>query len=67
MLAHGASVNMLFRLRRERDSQQIRALLDLSTSSLSFLYFSLLLLLAAGIVAGFMGNWWSQAVAYGAT
>lgn len=60
LMAHGASMSMLFRLRRERDPQKIRTLLDLSSDSLSVLYFALMLLLSAGIVAGFMGNWWGH-------
>ncbi len=30
LMAHGASASMLFRLRRERDPEKIRTLLDLS-------------------------------------
>ncbi len=60
LISHGASINMLFKLRRERDPERIRALLDLSSSSFSGLYSSLLLLLGAGILGGFMGNWWGH-------
>lgn len=60
LLAHGASASMLFHLRRERDPEKIRTLLDLSSASLSVLYFSLLLILGGGIVAGFMGSWWGH-------
>src|SRR5512132_799180 len=60
LMSHGASINMLFRLRREHDLDRIRAYLDLSSASLGGLYVSLLLLLAAGILAGFLGNWWGR-------
>jgi hypothetical protein len=60
LLAHGASVSISFRLRTERDAARIRALLDLSSASLSFMYASILLLLITGIIAGFAGNWWGR-------
>ncbi len=60
LMAHGASASMMIRLRRERDPEKIRTLLDLSSDSLSLMYFALLLLLSAGIVAGFLGNWWGH-------
>jgi hypothetical protein len=60
LLAHGSSAAMAFALRRERNPERLRALLDLSGSTLSIFYLSLLLLLAAGIIAGFMGHWWGQ-------
>jgi hypothetical protein len=60
LLAHGSSSVVAFRLRRERDPARVAALLDLSSSSLALLYGSLLLLLGAGIVAGFLGHWWGQ-------
>lgn len=59
-MAHGVSAFMAFRLRREQNLVRIQALLDVSEMALPVMYFSLLLLLAAGIVAGFMGNWWSK-------
>ena len=58
-MAHGASAFMAFRLRREQSLERIRTLLDLSATALPVMYGGLLLLLA-GIGAGFMGNWWSQ-------
>lgn len=60
LLAHGVSVFVAFRVRREKDIHAIRALLGLSARAVMMSFFSLLLLLAAGIVAGFMGNWWSM-------
>src|SRR5918999_6193539 len=59
-LGHGVSVHTAFKLRGERDRARIEALLDLSQTSLFLLYGSLLVLLAAGIAAGFAGSWWGQ-------
>lgn len=61
LLAHGVSVAVLFRLRTERKRERIRALLELSSSSLSGFYASIMLLLGAGILAGFLGHWWDRA------
>ena len=61
VLAHGVSMGVALRLRRERDPRRIMALLDLSSTSISGLYVGLVLLLAGGIVAGFVGDWWAQA------
>jgi len=60
ILAHGASAAVAFRLRRERDLDRVRALLDLSGSTVAVLYISLLVLLVAGILAGFLGRWWGR-------
>jgi hypothetical protein len=60
-LSHGASVLAAFRLRAERDPVRIGALLDLSAFGLGAMYASLLLLVAAGVTAGFIGGWWGRA------
>ena len=60
LLAHGVSVFVAFRVQREKDVHAIRALLGLSASAVMMSTFSLLLILVAGIIAGFMGNWWSM-------
>ena len=60
MLAHGASASVAFALRRERNLERLRALLDLSSGSFNVMYLSLLVLLAAGDTAGFMQKWWGQ-------
>jgi hypothetical protein len=60
LLAHGTSAALAFALRRERQLDRVRALVDLSSSTLSVLYASLLLLLAGGIAAGFVGHWWGS-------
>lgn len=58
LFAHGASTMVSFRLRRERSLERVRALLDLSFTSFNVMYISLLVLLATGIAAGFVGEWW---------
>ena len=60
LLSHGASASASFALRRERNLDKIRALLDLSSGSFNLMYLSLLILLASGIIAGFMGQWWNR-------
>ncbi len=58
--AHGATAAVAMRLRRERDPERVRALLDLSRATRPWMYVSLLMLIAGGIVTGFLGHWWSQ-------
>ena len=58
LLAHGVSVSVLLRLRTERKRDRITTLLDLSSSSMTGFYASIVVLLAAGTLAGFIGNWW---------
>jgi uncharacterized membrane protein len=58
LLGHGASVAVMFRLRSERKRERIRTLIELSSGSMTAFYASIVLLLGAGIVAGFIGNWW---------
>ncbi len=64
MLGHGVSVGVAFKVRDERDPNRIHALLQLSVWSLGFFYAGVLLLLGAGIWAGFTpgidGSWWSS-------
>lgn len=59
--AHGASMLVSFRLRAVPDRDRIRELLDLSATSLYAAYIGLLVLLAAGIAAGFTGEYWDNA------
>jgi amino acid transporter len=60
LIAHGASAAVIFRLRRVRDAAQIRVLLDLSRRANGVANACLLLLIVAGVAAGFMGGWWGQ-------
>lgn len=62
-LSHGASVTMLFRLRRERDRERIRWLLQLSGTTARSMYVSLAVVVVAGILAAerlYTANWWKQ-------
>ncbi len=60
LLAHGGSAIAAFRVRHERSLDGLRAVLNLSSASFGVMYVSLLLLLLAGIVMGFMGGWWAM-------
>jgi hypothetical protein len=59
LLSHGVSVGVAFKLRKERDPARVMALLQLSGSSIVVFYLSLLLLVGAGVVLGFLGHFWS--------
>src|SRR5262249_23247661 len=59
-LAPGASAAVAFKLRGEREIARVRALLDLSRGAAAVGNVSLLVLLAAGIAAGFGGGWWGR-------
>jgi hypothetical protein len=60
LLAHGTATAITFKLRGERKLERIRALLDLSQSMSILGRVSLLVLLLAGIILGFMGKWWGH-------
>lgn len=60
LLAYGVSAAVALTLRRERDPQRIRALLELSNFTMNGFYASTAVLLAGGITAGFLGHWWGQ-------
>jgi hypothetical protein len=60
LLAHGTATAITFKLRGERRIERIRALLDLSQSMRILGSVSLLVLIVAGIILGFMGNWWGH-------
>jgi hypothetical protein len=60
VLAHGVSMLASFQMRRERDQARVAALLDLSGGSLTLVYIGLLVLLAGGIAAGFVGGHWGR-------
>ena len=59
-MAHGISAGVYFALRRERTVDRIRLLLQMSSGTVRVMGSSLLLLLATGIAAGFMGQWWGR-------
>ncbi len=59
LAVHGVSIAVALRLRSEREPSRINALLDISGRTVMPMYISLAVLLAGGIVAGFMRDWWS--------
>lgn len=59
LMAHGVSAGVYFALRRERDSDRIRILLELARSTYGIAMLSLVVLFVTGIITGFMGQWWS--------
>ena len=58
--AHGVSMVASFRLRGERDRVRQATLLEQSQIGVGISYVGLLVLLAAGILAGFMGDHWGR-------
>ncbi len=60
LISHGGSAIVAFKIRGERNLERIRALLELSNYPLNIMWLSLLLILIPGIIAGFMGRWWSR-------
>jgi hypothetical protein len=59
MLAHGASMAVAFRVRRETSAERVRALLDLSQATVPMSNIMLLSTILFGVVLGFLGHWWS--------
>jgi small-conductance mechanosensitive channel len=58
-IAHGTSIAVAFQLKRESEPARVRALLDLSRVGIGLPAIILVLLgLASGILAGFLGDWW---------
>ena len=60
LMTHGVSAGVYFALRRERNVDRIRLLLQMSSGTVRVMDGSLLLLLVTGVIAGFMGQWWSH-------
>lgn len=60
LMAHGVSVYVTLRLPREREPARVSQLLELSASSVGFMWNSIGLLLLGGIAAGFTGHFWGQ-------
>jgi hypothetical protein len=58
---HGVSMVTSFRLRGERDRVRQAQLLELSQLASGLMYIGLIVLLPAGILAGFMGGHWGRA------
>ena len=61
-IAHGTSMAVGFRLKRERDPARVRALLDLSSWTLGvWPSIAFVIGIVAGIAAGIIGGWFGQA------
>jgi len=59
-MSHGISVSVAFKLRHERNPERMRALLDLSSSSLGILHGSIGVLLLTGLLSDCPGRWWGR-------
>ena len=60
-IAHGTSMAVAFKLKRETDPSRVRALLELSRFSLGAPAIAFVVLgLITGIAAGFLGGWWGS-------
>ena len=60
LMSHGVSAWAVLKLRNERDPARVSHLLELSASSVGFMWGSIGLLLLGGIAAGFTGHFWGQ-------
>ena len=59
LLAHGASASVSYAIKKERDVNRIRALLDLSAASYPAMLWTLLAIFVFGLAAAFMQMvWW---------
>ncbi|HET7187312.1 MAG TPA: hypothetical protein VFI52_04125 [Gemmatimonadaceae bacterium] len=59
LLAHGGSAAVAFRVRRETNAERVRALLDLSRSSVAVANYMFLATVVCGVALGFLGHFWS--------
>ena len=57
---HGVSMTAALRVRKERDRVRIATMLQLSGSSVTGMYVSLLWLIVFGVVAGIQGGFWND-------
>jgi len=60
MVAHGTSIAISFRLKKEEQVENIKAMLDVYGTMWMAMMLSLLVVGIAGIVLGFMLSWWSE-------
>ena len=60
-LAHGTSAAMAFRVRRETDFARIRAMLDLSDSTIELMFVSFLTMSLTGVTLPFFLHIWDRA------
>lgn len=59
-LAHGASAAMAFKVRKETDLARIRAMLDLSESTIEIVFVSFLALILTGVALSFFLQIWNK-------
>jgi hypothetical protein len=57
---HGVSAWTGWMIKRERDPARIAWLTSLSGSTVNAIYYALALVLATGVMLGFMGSWWGK-------
>jgi small-conductance mechanosensitive channel len=58
LIAHGVSATVAFALKKERDIQKVRTMLELSERSFPVMFLLLYAFFLLGIIAGFQGHWW---------
>jgi hypothetical protein len=58
-LAHGTSVAMAFQIRKETDNERIKAMLDLSSTTMGFLFISFLVMGLSGLILPFLFHVWN--------
>ena len=58
LAAHGVSMGVWWRLRKERDRTRVISYLDLSASMIIPMSVAALVLIVSGVVAGIAGGWW---------
>ncbi|HSL31809.1 MAG TPA: hypothetical protein VK900_21580 [Anaerolineales bacterium] len=59
-LAHGTSIAMAFQLRKETDFSRIRALLDLSMSTMVVMFISFMVMGISGLIMPFILRIWNR-------
>ena len=59
-MGHGASAAMIFRLRHETELERIRAVLDLSASTMVFMLIAFLVMGLTGLIMPFMLGLWGE-------
>ena len=58
-LAHGTSAAMAFQLRKEKDIERIKAMLDLSATTIILMFISFLVLGISGLILPFLFHFWN--------
>jgi len=59
LLAHGVSATVSYAIKKERDVNRIRALLDISEKSYPSMFLTLLAVIVFGLIAAFLNmTWW---------